>query len=150
MFDIWFCPNYPIDAIRLSVKDRTKRKIVQAALAENIRENGLVNPIIVLNHRPKKYIDHHVMQGINRLEACKMLGWSTVPCIVTGECEFDPKKRVQWDNLPPYFPDGIVTYRGGDTTFYRPHIANVVLPETYQYPKTKGQYLHEDYKSIPV
>jgi len=150
MYDIWYCPNYPIESIKFSLKtDRSERNKLRTALAEDIRENGLVNPLIILNHRGPKFIDHYVMQGLNRLEALRKLGWSTVPCIVTGECEFDPKEKVEWDDLQSYFKDGEVYLRDSGS-FTRPHLTNVVLPETFKYPTCTGVYQHDDYCSEQV
>jgi len=157
MYDIWYCPNYPIESIKFSLKtNRTERNKLRAALAVDIRENGLLNPIIILNHRPRhRFIDHYVMQGLNRLDALKRLGWSTVPCIVTGECEFDPKVRVEPDQLQDYFFDGELIFKDSGS-FQRPHLTNVTLPETYKYPSApaqwndtrQGVYRHEDYCSV--
>lgn len=145
MYDIWFCPNYPIESIKFSLKtDRTDRVVLQAALAENIRLNGLVNPLIVLNHRGPKYCDHYVMQGLNRLSALKLLGWDTAPCIVTGDCEFEPKVSVSREDLQDYFLDGRLIWKTHGT-WERPHMTEVVLPETLKYPTCKGVYQHEDY-----
>ena len=135
MYEIWFCPRYPIEAIKSSTKvDRSGREEIRARLAEDIRENGLVNPIVVLNHRVG-YMDHYCMQGLNRLEALKILGWSTVPCIVTGECEFDPKVLVARTHLQDYFVDGELIF--GD---HGPKLINTVPPETYEYPSSEAPY----------
>lgn len=159
MYDIWYCPNYPIESIKFSMKtDRSERNKLRAALAVDIRERGLLNPLIILNHRPRnRFVDHYVMQGLNRLEAVKLLGWDTVPAIVTGECEFDPKVSVEWDWLKDYFFDGVLIHRNSGT-FTRPHLIDVTLPQTLKYPTTdvkwneyrQGVYRHEDYCSIPM
>lgn len=144
MYDIWFCPHYPIEAINSSLKvDRSGRSKVWTALAEDIRERGLLNPIIILNHRPKKFKDHYVMQGLNRLEAIKYLGWSTAPCIVIGDCEFTPKVKVT--DIQDYIRDGTVVYNSS----HGPHIDGTVPPETYTYPTERGAYTHENYCTIP-
>lgn len=138
MYEIWFCPEYPIEAIKSSTRtNRTGREELRTALAEDIRENGLVNPIVVLNHRVG-YMDHYCMQGLNRLEALKILGWSTVPCIVTGECEFAPKSAVDRNQLQEYFLDGTVVE--GD---YGPKLINTVPPETCEYPSGKSHRYHK-------
>lgn len=154
-YDLWYCQNYPIEAIKFSHKtDRSGRFQVYAALAVDIRANGLLNPLMLLNHRPKdQFIDHYCMQGLNRLQAMKLLGWSTVPCIVTGGCEFEPKVQVAPEDLHKYFFDGTVIFRDSGT-FQRPHLINVTLPQTYKYPAAPtvwndvrtGVYRHEDYR----
>jgi len=139
MYDIWFCPTYPIEAIKSSTNtDRTGREKLRAALAEDIRENGLVNPIVVLNHRDKGYTDHYCMQGLNRLEAMKILEWSHVPCIVTGECEHEPKVRVNPEDLQAYFPDGTVIFG-----HHGPKLIDTVPPETYEYPRSQSKRYHK-------
>jgi hypothetical protein len=149
MYDLWYCPNYPIEDIMSSRKtDRTGREEIRARLAEDIRENGLVNPLVVFNHRGHKYMHYHCMQGLNRLEALKILGWSTVPCIVTGECNHNPKVLVPLEQLQDYFPDGEVTIDPSQQS--GPKIINVIRPETYKYPFSKWAYRHEDYQSLPV
>lgn len=130
MYDIWFCPEYPVEAIRVSDKVvREGRDDWRLALAENIQECGLANPLIVLNHRGKGFEHNWLMTGTNRHWAITHLGWDTVPAIVTGDCEFEPKEKVTWDTIQSYFKDGEV-YQGT----YGPRLRNVSLPENYEYP----------------
>ena len=131
MYDIWYCPLYPVKAIRASMKvPREGREDWRIALAENIQRCGLVNPLIVLNHRdPKNYEHHWLMTGTNRLWAVQHLGWERVPVIVTGECEFEPKVKVDPKDLQSYFKDGEV-YLGT----WGPRLRNVCKPEDYEYP----------------
>ena len=132
MYDIWYCPEYPVEAIRVSTKVvREGREDWRLALAENIRECGLVNPLIVLNHRGDQAEHHWLMTGTNRHWAIAHLGWETIPCIVTGECEFEPKIKVEPEELQSYFKDGEV-YLGT----YGPRLRNVCKPEDYEYPQT--------------
>lgn len=49
----------------------------------NIKENGIINPIIV---RPLGEGKYQILAGHNRTEAAKLLGMVTVPCIVK-ECD---------------------------------------------------------------
>lgn len=58
-----------------------------ARLADSIKAVGLLHPIVV---RPAKVPDrgitvdgYHLVNGANRLEACRRLGWETIPAIVT-------------------------------------------------------------------
>lgn len=128
MYDIWFCPEYPIEAIKVSTKvPREGREDWRLALAENIRKVGLVNPLIILNHRGPRYGDHWLMTGTNRHWALTHLGWTHVPCIVTGECEYNPKEIVT--DLQSYFKDGEV-YLG----YHGPRLRDVCKPEDYEYP----------------
>ena len=47
-------------------------------LAESIREFGLLRPVLITR-------DGRLIAGRRRLEACKRLGWETIPVIVVGE-----------------------------------------------------------------
>jgi ParB family chromosome partitioning protein len=42
------------------------------ALAASIREFGLLRPLLITAH-------NHLIAGRRRLEACKLLGWKTIP-----------------------------------------------------------------------
>jgi ParB family chromosome partitioning protein len=48
-------------------------------LADSIRENGLLNPIIVQREKDDNY---ELIAGQRRFLACKKLGWTTIPAIV--------------------------------------------------------------------
>jgi ParB family chromosome partitioning protein len=47
-------------------------------LAASIREFGLLRPVLITR-------DGRLIAGRRRLEACKLLGWETIPVIVVGE-----------------------------------------------------------------
>jgi len=156
MYDIWYCPNYPIEKIISSIKvDRSGRKEIQARLAENIRENGLINPLIVMNHRGPKFKDHYCMQGLNRLSAVKLLGWSTVPCIITGPCNHEPRVRVEPEDVQQYFLDGRASFT--TSCWDRLTLEDVTLPDNYEYPAVSagneyrpGVFKHVDYKPVSI
>ena len=119
-----------MEAIKVSTRVvREGREEWRLALADNIQKRGLVNPLIVLNHRGDRAANHWLMTGTNRHWAISHLGWTHVPCIVTGECEFDPKVKVDPKDLQSYFPDGEV-YFGT----WGPRLRDVCKPEDYQYP----------------
>jgi ParB family chromosome partitioning protein len=65
------------------------------ALAESIKEVGLLNPItvyrreIIRNGQPAD--GYGLVAGAHRLEACKSLGWSEVPAVVV---ELDDDSRI--------------------------------------------------------
>lgn len=131
MYQIWYCPEYPVSKINSSKKvDRTGREDWRRALAENIREHGLANPLIILNHRPPKFEARWLMTGTNRLWAIKHLGWETVPAIVTGNCDVEPRFPVEPEELQTYFRDGEV-YFGT----HGPRLRGVCKPEDYEYPE---------------
>lgn len=49
-------------------------------LVESIGSHGLLQPILVVKHPGKETYD--ILAGHLRFEACKRLGWKTVPCII--------------------------------------------------------------------
>lgn len=131
MYDMWYVPEFPLAEIQVSDKVyRGDREEWRPALLENIRERGLVNPLIVLNHRGKKFKSNWLMVGTNRHWAVTTLGWETAPALVTGECPYEPKVRVTWDTIQEYFPDGKIV-KGQ----YGPTMEGNSLPHLGQMPK---------------
>lgn len=62
-----------IDINKIKVGDRIRRDFGDIEeLAQNIKENGLINP-------PTINKDYVLLAGERRLMACKMLGWSQIP-----------------------------------------------------------------------
>lgn len=53
-----------------------------AELAERIREDGLIQPVVLEKVGDEQYI---VVAGHMRVEACKRLGWRSLPAIVRGK-----------------------------------------------------------------
>ena len=51
-------------------------------LAQSIRENGLIQPIVVREISPESY---EIIAGERRYRAMSMIGYLDVPCIVTKE-----------------------------------------------------------------
>lgn len=64
-----------IDAIQVMDRLRASDSGKVASLADSIKKLGLMNPISI---RP----DYRLIAGLHRLEACKLLGWSTIPAII--------------------------------------------------------------------
>lgn len=130
-YPIWYCPQYPIDLIRTSKKvPREGREEWRIALAENIAEHGLINPLIVLNHRDPSAWEHHwLMTGTNRHWALQYLGWEYAPAIVTGEHDGYGVELVSPSEIGKYFRDGEIYF--GTTG---PRLRNVAKPEDYEYP----------------
>jgi hypothetical protein len=134
VFDIHYCPAYPLDAIQASDKIRKEgMEKFRPALAENISKQGLVNPLIILNHRdPAHYKERWLKTGNNRLWALRHLGWKSAPAVVTGKCEF-PSNRISFKEAQDLFKDGSLSYdveiHGGIL-----QMRNVCKPEDYEYP----------------
>jgi hypothetical protein len=68
----------PLDRIRLVHPAGDPQEIRE--LAENIRRNGLLQPIIVVK-KPEEEI-YEVLVGQQRVEACRLLGWSQIPVLI--------------------------------------------------------------------
>jgi ParB-like nuclease family protein len=82
---LWYCCTYPVAALSAGPTEFSHRAPYLPALLEHIREHGLVNPLIVLNHRdPKSFVPRTVMTGTNRLWCVRQLGWEIVPALVQG------------------------------------------------------------------
>ena len=134
MFDIYYCPEYPLEDIQFStkiVKEGSEK--FRPALAENISKQGLVNPLIVLNHRdPTRYKERWLKTGNNRLWALKQLGWTHAPVLITGHCDY-PCTQVTFEEAQEYIKDGeleMVEEAFGAVLQLR----NVCKPENYEYP----------------
>jgi ParB family chromosome partitioning protein len=67
----------PIASIKIGERIRKDMGDIDA-LAESIADLGLLNPITVAP-------DGKLLAGERRLEACKKLGWDTVPVTVKEE-----------------------------------------------------------------
>jgi hypothetical protein len=130
VYQIWYVPEFPLCEVNSSTKvDRTGREEWREALAEDIARQGLVNPLIIINHRGDGWHGNWLMTGTNRLWAIRSLGWTHAPAIVTGVCDKDGKVPVKVSELQQYFPDGEI-YIGT----HGPRLRNVCKPENYEYP----------------
>ena len=80
--------SIPIDSI--NVKDRIRKDLGNIpSLAENIREIGLLNPILVNEH-------YQLLAGERRLTACKSLGWEEVPAIIMDTADAERELAVEF------------------------------------------------------
>ena len=140
-YPVWYVPHYPIDDILTGKQlDLPETRMIRASLAVDIGRNGLQNPIIVWNHEPERFATY-VMQGQNRLEALKLLGWQTAPVIATGLCEVHQKSPVRPNDIQDYFPDGNITLRTDGAI----KLKDTHPPDGYTYPRGKARFQHEDY-----
>ncbi|HEX7071897.1 MAG TPA: MT-A70 family methyltransferase [Rhodothermales bacterium] len=80
----------PIDAIQVRPGRRPLRDVTE--LVESIHEIGLLNPITVTP-------DNVLIAGLHRLEACKRLGWTEIPCIVVEMQDVDRELAEIDENL---------------------------------------------------
>lgn len=77
--------NQKMPIANISVCSRIRKDLGDiSSLAMNIKEIGLLSPIIISN-------DNKLLAGERRLEACKSLGWTEIDCIVksTSDAEQD-------------------------------------------------------------
>src|SRR5262245_45947442 len=75
----------PIESIRVGPRHRKDMGDV-SALAESIRELGLLQPVVV---RP----DNRLVAGARRLAAVRLLGWSKVPVVVASDLDDELRLR---------------------------------------------------------
>ena len=124
-YEMWYCPRYPVAAIRTPpnrpnlrmhtqhVRFREARKAQLAVMTKHIKTHGLINPLIILNHPNRPNFERrggkYLRTGRNKFWCIKQLGWTTVPAIVTGECQYE-RVAVTQLNLQDYFHDGNVYY----------------------------------------
>ena len=146
MFEIWYCPEYPVGAINYSnAVYRSDWDYYRPGLLEHMKEHGLINPLILLNHRdPNRYKERWLKVGNNRMWAIKELGWKKVPVIITGDCPHEPKEKVDPDKLESYFRDGYpVIKEEGEGSI---EMAGHSLPEELEHPTVTGGYreVHDD------
>jgi ParB/RepB/Spo0J family partition protein len=75
--------NIPISRIIPGKNDRTifDEKGLRE-LADSIKEHGLIQPITVRHTKDGKRFE--IIAGERRFRACKLLGWKTIPAIVTS------------------------------------------------------------------
>lgn len=128
-FEVWYVPRYPLDKINHTPRDAQLRIELRVRLAENIARQGLVNPLIVLNHPRDKCPPNWLMVGTNRLWAVKSLGWIHAPAIVTGPKPAYESVPVAPSELASYFRDGRPYLSA-----YGIAITGNVKPETFKYP----------------
>lgn len=128
-FDVWYVPAYPIDKIDHTKRDAQHHAELRVALAANIKLQGLINPLIVLNHYRPKCKPNWLMVGTNRLWALKSLGWTHAPAIVTGPPPVYEHVAVSPAELPSYFRDGRPYLSA-----YGIALTGTTPPETFRYP----------------
>ena len=84
--------NLPISRVKPNTfNPNTQSEEVFNALVENIREIGMVEPILVVPDSQSDG-DYVVISGEHRLEACRVLGYETIPAIIRQEFDEDMQK----------------------------------------------------------
>jgi ParB family chromosome partitioning protein len=84
--------EYLVRVNEVRVGERSRKDMGDInALAESIKEVGLLHPIVIAP-------DKTLIAGQRRLEAVKLLGWTDVPVrVVKGLEEIDQALRAEWD-----------------------------------------------------
>jgi len=83
----------PIDQIAPPIWKRDREDSAIAELMQSIRDNGLVEPIVI---RPKRNPppDFELVCGFRRLTACKRLGMKEIPAIIREDLKDDDVKAM--------------------------------------------------------
>jgi len=74
-------------------------------LAQSIKENGLIQPIILSQIEPNKY---EIIAGERRYRACKFLGWKEIDAIIKNDLNENKKmvtaliENIQREDLNPF------------------------------------------------
>jgi small-conductance mechanosensitive channel len=72
--------DIPVDHIRFAGVASDPQVIER--IAQSIRQQGLLQPIVVVKDPKSDFYD--ILAGQTRYEACKHLGWKTMPAVVRG------------------------------------------------------------------
>lgn len=108
----------PINRITIGQRRRTARKA--AELSESIAQLGLLNPITVDK-------DYNLIAGLNRLEACKLLGWESVTCNVVELSGLHSKLAEIDENI---VRDDLTVLEGANWLRDRKKIYEEIYPHT--------------------
>jgi hypothetical protein len=80
-------PTVEIPLSQIEISDEERMRLLGneqeiAALADRIKDKGLVQPIVLNRVQEGQY---RIVAGHMRVEACKRLGWRNLPAVVRGE-----------------------------------------------------------------
>lgn len=105
-YKIWYCPRFPLGECRVGSVGGDLVHATRPALLEDIRARGMLNPIVILNHRDSaEWEGNWVWVGANRVWVARQLGWTQIPALVTGTCSH-PSTEVEWDRIQEFTCDG--------------------------------------------
>lgn len=93
----------PVNEIEYEESDDPSDGVEIAALAENIRQCGLIHPILVIKQR--KHKKYQLISGQRRLEATKLLGRTHICAIVIKSDDLTPLKISLSENIMRKRPD---------------------------------------------
>lgn len=144
----YFVRHFPIDRIWYKkehlVWEETEWCV---ALEEDIRENGLISPILIDGDPLRKHREalacgttdeYHVYCGHHRVQAMHRIGWTHVPVVIYGVKvpeEWAPEVIKNKGHAETFFKDGVV-----DLRFFKLSMLDTHLPETMVYPPNTDPY----------
>ena len=74
---------------KIKVKDRIRKEQGNIEeLAKNIKENNLINPIVITP-------DNELIAGARRLKACKLLGWDEIEVKIMDITDYEDKLMIE-------------------------------------------------------
>lgn len=120
-YDLYYIPEFPLPLLRDKPPEDIKIEKFRAGrylLLDDIRERGMLNPLVVWNHRNPPHpqwklypLPYYLKLGLNRRWCLGELGFTHAPCIVTynrGEVPiFEHTKLENYSEIPRYWKDGV-------------------------------------------
>lgn len=116
------------------------------ALEKDIKENGMIAPILVDNEKPDED-PYHVRTGHHRCQALERLGWTHAPAVIWGselDEDWEHTRIKTHSSLFEYFPatQHVWIFHG------RIIIDNDMIPEDMVYPPNKDPYWSESSDNV--
>jgi ParB family chromosome partitioning protein len=77
-------PTTDVPLSQIGITDEERRRFLDNAesvvdLADRIRDEGLIQPVVLSRENGGQY---SVVAGHKRVEACKQLGWHSLPAVI--------------------------------------------------------------------
>lgn len=92
--------SLPLAAIQIDRDKRQRRELKVEDLAKSIARNGLIQPIIVEQREAKAVGEepaYWLLAGERRLEACRQLGWPSVPVRFAEELSATERQIIEYE-----------------------------------------------------
>jgi len=125
-----------ISDIKIPTRKRGLSEDKVKELAESIKELGLLQPIIISE-------DKVLISGLHRIEACKLLGWSEIPCIVKSYNQLDKELAEIDENL---VRAELSVLERAEALKRRKEIYEVKYPETKKYSSERMKKIRQKEK----
>ena len=141
---LWYCRNVPIEMLKSSPTLGENKAPWFEKLVEDTKINGLASPLMVCNGHDggiERQFPMRVTCGMNRLQALRKLGWTTVPCLVSHNIpEGVPGVELRTrEEGQAYLRDGFLCIIKSGV-----RVNQTVHPESEKYPQTEGRYWPEE------